>query len=51
MNFIIKDDPHFSVMDRYYATTNLMMQVKKLVGKSDEGEMTGVIERVGGERV
>ena len=24
---------------------------KKMVGKLDEGEMTGVIERVGGERV
>jgi len=47
---IIEFDDKSSVTGQYYTTTNLMMQVKKW-GKSDEGEMTGVIERVGGERV
>ena len=45
VNSIIQDEPHFPVLELIHTTTNLMIQVKNL-GKSDEDEMTGVIEGI-----
>ena len=44
VNLIIEDDPCFSVLGNTYHN-KFDDASKKMVGKSDEGGMTGVIER------